>query len=167
MASRTPAFILKDVSLTAADGTRIGQCSEIVLPTPEKTVEEFRNAGMVKPREIPLGYNMTEATFTETAFDPDMLALLGFEGSERMIAYGYMRDADGTEHSARVEMIADVKRINPGTWASGQRASTEYGISVHELTLYVDDREIIHMGDFEVRVMGVTQDPGRRSALRL
>jgi len=169
MANNLPAYILKDASLVAADGNRIGQAMEITIPVLEKTMEEFRNAGMIKPREVTMGHEVTTCTFKETAFDPDMLRLYGLApgATHPMIALGYLESEDGREHAARFEMEAEVKKIDAGAWAPASKAETEYEVTVHSGALFVDDAEIIAFDDFTYRVGGVEQHPGRRAALRL
>lgn len=169
MADRRPSFIIKDCSLNLDGTQRIGQCASITIPVPEKTVETFRNAGMVKPREVMMGYEATTASFTETAFDPAAIRLFGVTpGRNRnIIAYGYAEDEDGTEHGARFEMVAELKKIDAGGWTPGDKSETEYDIAVHEGRLFIDDEEIFAFNDFEVSVGGVVQQPGRRTFLRL
>lgn len=168
MASRLPAYILTDVSLAAgAAGNRIGQVSEITIPVMAKTVESFRNAGMIKPREVVMGFETTTCQFTETAFDPDMLALFGIGAASSIIAYGALRSEDGTEHSARFEMVCDVKSVDPGSWSGATKAEVTYDVSVHSGVLYIDDDEVYAFDDFSVSIRGVEQMPGRRRALRL
>jgi len=169
MSNRLPAYILKDVTLVAADGNRSGQTMEITIPVMEKTMEDFRNAGMLKPREVSMGYEVTTCSFKETAFDPEMLQLYGI-GQGRaspLIAYGYMESEDGREHSTRFEMSVDVKKIDAGSWSPASKAETEYEVTVHSGVLYVDDAEVFAFDDFSMRIGGVEQRPGRRDALRL
>lgn len=169
MGNKLPAFIMTDCTLAVpgAGGNRIGQVSEITIPVMEKTIETFRNGGMIKPREVAMGYEITTASFKETALDPDMLQLYGFGNAESIIAYGSMRSEDGTEHAARFEMVCDVKSVDMGNWASAQKGEVSYGLSVHSGILYIDDAEVYAFDDFGVRVGGVEQFPGRRAALRL
>ena len=166
-----PAFILKDATIVANDRNRIGQASEIVIPVLEKTTEEARNAGMIKAREVFMGYEATRASFIETAFDPAMIALLGVGQNDKFIARGYLQSEDGTEHAARFEFFGDVLRMDPGTWQPGNRAQAEYEITVHSGSLFIEtngaDVEVFAFDDFSVRVMGREQMPGRRRALGL
>lgn len=166
-----PAYILCDCTLVTATGNRIGQVSEITIPVLEKTMEEIRNAGMIKPREVTMGWEVMTCAFKETAFDPDMLALFDINADSKIIARGYLRSEDGTEHAARFEMFADVKKIDAGSWATASKAEAEYEVTVHSGTLFVStggaDREILDFDDFSIRVNGVEQMPGRRGALGL
>ena len=166
-----PAYILKDATIVANDRNRIGQANEITIPVLEKTTEEMRNAGMLKPREVFMGYEATRASFKETAFDPAMIALLGVGQNDKFIARGYLQSEDGTEHAARFEFFGDVLKMDPGSWEPGSRAETEYEITVHSGTLFVEtngaEQEVFAFDDFSVRVMGTEQMPGRRRALGL
>ena len=168
MSKRIPAFVLKDCTIAAGEaGNRVGQASEITIPVLEKTMESFRNAGMVKPREVAMGYEVTTCQISESAFDPEMIKLFGLGAASRLIAYGYMEDEDGTEHAARFEMVADVKQIDPGSWSPASKSSTGYDTTVHEGKLFIDDEEIIAFTDTSFSVAGQEQRPGRRGALRL
>lgn len=167
--ARLPGFILKDVSLAVGNvGNRIGQVSEITIPVMAKTTEEFRNAGMIKPREIAMGLEATACQFQETAFDPAMLALFGVgKGSHDIIAYGYLESENGREHAARFEMTCMIKSADAGAWSPASKSSTTYEVAVHSGKLIIDDEEVYSFDDFGYRVGGVEQHPGRRSALRL
>lgn len=167
---RTPSFILKDATLAVGDvGNRVGQVSEITIPVMAKTMEEFRNGGMIKPREVAMGLEATTCSFQETAFDPDMLALFGIGagGNQNLIAYGYLESESGAEHAARFEMVCTVKSVDGGSWSPASRSTTTYEVAVHSGALIVDDEEVYSFDDFGYRVRGVEQRPGRRSALRL
>lgn len=167
MPNKLPSFILKDCTLLAAGDNRIGQVSEITIPVMAKTMEEFRNAGMIKPRMVTMGFEATSCSFKETAFDPDMLQLFGIGRDDKLIALGYMESEDGTQHAVRFEMRADVTEVNAGSWATAQKAETTYEVTVHEGALFVDDAEIYAFTDFEMRVGGQTQMAGRAGALAL
>lgn len=169
MAKRKPAYILKDCSLALEGDVRIGQTSSITIPVLERKMEEFRNSGMIKPREVAMGYNATRATFGETAFDPTVMTLYGITGgsNRNLIAYGYLESEDGREHAARFEMVADFVKIDAGQWQTGEKAETEYEVAVHEGRLIVDDNEIYAYDDFSIRINGVEQQPGRAGALRM
>ncbi len=168
MATRLPGYILTDCNLYIGSGvgSRLGQASEMTLPVLSKSFEDFRNAGMVKPREIPLGYEATTASFKETAYDPKVLAIFGYRNLS-VIVYGALRSEDGSDHSARFEMICDAKAVDAGSWVGGDKAETSYELAVHRGKLFVDEIEIYSFDDFDVSVMGKSLNPGRRQALRL
>lgn len=167
--SNIPAFVIKDCTFLADATNRIGQCSKITIPVLEKTMEEFRNAGMIKPREVPMGFETTTCQFEETAFDPQMLKLFDMGADELMIARGYMQSEDGTEHAARFEMYAEVKKIDAGDWSPASKATTNYDVTVHRGTLYIEtngqDEEVFRFTDHEMAIGGVVQNPGRARAL--
>lgn len=168
MASKLPAYILKRNTLVAGGANRIGQCSEITIPVLEKTMEAMRNAGMIKPRMIDLGLEATELAFKETALDPAMMALfLGNGPAQDIIAYGYLESEDGREHSARIEMVCDMTKMDFGNWAEGSKAENEFSATVHSYRFFIDDEEILAVDDFSLRVRGVEHQPGARRALRL
>lgn len=169
MANRLPAYILRDNSLSIEGNVRIGQVKEIVLPKLAETTEDMRNSGMMKPREVTLGYEKTEAEFKETALDPDVIKLFGLaDGTDKnVIAYGYLLGEDGVNSAARCEMVCRIKQIDLGTWANGNAAETSYGLAVHSVKLFVDDEELFSIDDFDILVGGQPLMPGRADALRL
>lgn len=169
MAKRLPAYILRDCSLAIEGDVRIGQCAEITLPKLAEQNEEMRNAGMIKPREVWLGFEKTEASFKETAFDPAVMKLYGVAGGadKTVIAYGYLMDEDGAEHAARLEMTCRIKVMDFGDWAAGEKAENQYELAVHSGQLFVDDEDIYAFSDFNASVGGQELMPGRADALRL
>ncbi|TFF20827.1 phage tail protein [Jiella endophytica] len=168
MASRKPAFIMKNCSLSIEGDVRIGQCKQITIPVLERKMEEFRNNGMIKPREVTMGYEVTRTTFTETAFDPDVISLFGLiNGHNRnIVAYGYLESEDGREHGAQYEMVADFIKQDFGDWEAGEQAEAEYELTVHSGRLVVDGRELYAYDDLDVTIGGVRQQPFKATALR-
>ncbi|MBX8827670.1 phage tail protein, partial [Ochrobactrum sp. SFR4] len=57
--------------------SKLGQIGDITPPVPQKKLEELRNAGMVKPREVMLGYEKLEFSFKMPSLDPQILTLFG------------------------------------------------------------------------------------------
>lgn len=170
MASRKPAFVLKNCSIAIEGDVRIGQAKTMTMPVLERKVEEMRNAGMIKPREVALGYEKTEASFTETAFDPGVMNVYGLRPNREtnLIIYGYLEDeGTGAEHAARCECVAMFKKMDAGDWTPGEAAETQYELAVHEFRLFVDDQIIYEVDDFSVSINGVTEHPGLADALRL
>ena len=169
MPGTLPAYILKDVTLFIDKDSKIGQTKEITLPVIEFKTEEMRNGGMIKPREVNMGLNTTEASFTLTGFDPAVLALYGIApgSAAPIIAYGYMQNEDGSSHSARCEMMAAPKKFDPGTWSSGEPMPVSTDWSVHSFRLFVDDELIASVDDFNAVIGGQEVFPGRADALRL
>ncbi len=166
--NRKPAYILKNCNLLVAGENRIGQCASITIPVPERQMEEFRNAGMIKPREVAMGYNVTTCTFREAALDPAVLKLFGIvTGNHPVIAYGYLEDEGGQEHHARFEMVADFKSQNGGDWTPGDKNEPEYELAVHEGRLVIDDEEIFAFDDFSFTINGKRQQAGMYAALRM
>lgn len=166
--SNLPAYILKDVSLFVDKESKIGQMDEFTIPVLEVEDEKIRNSGMIKPRSINMGYKETEFSLKSTAFDPQLLLLFGFApGVEKpIIAYGYLQDEDGTEHTARCEMLGYFKKFDPGKWKTGESAHLDGDYCVNSYRLFIDDELIAEVDDFDVLIGGVSATPGRKEALR-
>ena len=163
--SNLPAFVLKDMTVIAGGDNRIGQVGEITVPMPKKTTEEMRNGGMIKPREVVMGYEATSCEFKECGFDPAMISLFAIGGDDLLQARGYLQSEDGSEHSVLIEMTARQLGIDLGTWQSGQKTDGTYSFTVDEFRVLINGEEKIAMDDFTARVDGVEQFPGRRDAL--
>ncbi len=169
MPGTLPAYVVKDNTLFIDKDSKIGQVKELTLPVVEFKTEEMRNGGMIKPREVRMGLTVSNASFTLVGFDPQVLGLYGVApGTDKpIIAYGYLQDEDGTEHSARCEMMAAPKKFDPGTWTPGEPAPVETEWAANSYRLFVDDEEVAYVDDFTARFGGVEVFPGRTDALRL
>jgi len=164
-----PAYVLRNCTIFVDRDSKVGQASEITIPPLKVKYEEFRNAGMMKPRRVNLGYETLEMSFAMTAFDPATLKLFGLKpGVEKeFMATGALIDEDGTEHSAVCYMRGFLDGFDPGAWAPGEKASTEHTVSVHYVKLEVDGSPIVEADDFDVKIGGVSQTAGIRAALML
>lgn len=162
-------YVLRNCMLWADRVSKIGNVSEITVPVPETKVEEFRTAGMIRPREVNLGYEKTELGFKMPNLDPQMVALFGlFPGIEKeFMVTGALVDEDGTTHSAVAFMRGYIKKVDAGAWAPGEKAETEYSAAIHYVKLEVDGESLIEIDDFDIVIKGVSQYQGIRNALLL
>ena len=169
MSGTLPAYVVKDNTVFIDTDSYIGQVEELTLPVVEFKTEEMRNGGMIKPREVKMGLEMTSASFKLTGLLPEVLKLYGVApGSDvPIITYGYLQDEDGASHTARCEMMASPKKFDPGSWKPGDPAPVETEWSVNSFRLFVDDEEVAYVDDFTARFGGVDVFPGRADALRL
>lgn len=169
MASELPRLILRNATIFVDRNSRIGQAREITLPTPEVAVEEFRNAGMVKARDVNLGYSKLESSWVETAFDPAVLGLFGLApGIVRdFMVTGALVDEDGTVTNATAYKTGFLRQFDPGGWEPGSKAETTFNLSIHTFKLEIGGQTIIEMDDFDVKIRGVSQYQNIRAALLL
>lgn len=167
--SEMPGYILRNCTIFVDRISKVGQASEITLPVPEETVEEVRNAGMVMPIEVKLGYQKLEMGFKMTAFDPQTLVLFGLKPGvvKEFMATGALVDEDGTVHSAVAYMRGFLKKPDGGSWKPGEKSESDYAVSIRSYKLEIDGAPIIEMNPFEVKIGGVSQTKDIRSALLL
>lgn len=167
--SNLPSFILRDCMLWADRESKLGQIGDITPPVPQKKLEELRNAGMVKPREVMLGYEKLEFSFKMPSLDPQVLVLFGLRpGVENpFMITGALVDEDGTVHSAVLNIRGFLKQADAGSWKSGTLSESDYQVSVHYYKLEIDGVNLIEMDDFDVKINGVSQYGGIRNALLL
>lgn len=167
--SNLPGFILRDCMLWADRVSKLGQIGDITPPVPQKKLEELRNAGMVKPREVMLGYEKLEFSFKMPSVDPQVLTLFGLKpGSENpFMITGALVDEDGTVHSAVLNIRGSLKQADAGSWKTGDLSESDYQVSVNYYKLEVDGVNLIEMDDFDVKINGVSQYSGIRNALLL
>ncbi len=150
---------LRDCDLFADRVDKIGQVEEITVPVPEVKVEEIRNAGMVMPIEIAMGYEKPEMEFKMPSIDPQVIKLFGLKPGvlKEYMATGALVDEDGTVHSAVVFMRAFMKKADLGNWKPGEKADAGYMMSVREYNLEIDGNPIIKATPFDVEIGGVSQ----------
>lgn len=165
--SDMPRYILRNCTIFVDRVSKIGQASEITLPVPTEKLEEMRNAGMVMPIDIPLGYEKIEASFKMTGFDPQVIQLFGLAvGQEReYMVTGALAHEDGTIINATAYIRGRLTKNDHGTWQPGEQAENEYAITLRYYKLEVDGRVLLEMTPFEVTVGGVSQTGGIRAAL--
>ena len=167
--SELPRYILRNCTIWADRESKVGQASEITLPVPEEKLEEVRNAGMVMPIEVPLGYEKLEMSFKMTAFDPQVLKLFGLApGREKeFMVTGALVDEDGTVHSAVAYIRGRLKKADPGGWKPGDMAETDFEVAIRYYKLEIDGQQVVEMDPFEVSVGGSSQTGAQRAAMLL
>jgi hypothetical protein len=167
--SEQPRYLLRNCTIFVDRVSKVGQASEMTLPVPEETVEEIRNAGMVMPIEVKLGYQKLEMSFKMTAFEPDTLKLFGLKPGviKEFMVTGALVDEDGAAHSAVAYVRGFLKKGDAGSWKPGEKNESDYAVSIRSYKLEIDGNPIIEMDPFEVKIGGVSQTRDIRSALLL
>ncbi len=165
--SDMPRYILRNCTFFADRVSKIGQASEMALPVPAEKVEELRNAGMVMPIDIPMGYEKMEAGVKLSGFDPQMIVLFGLEiGAEReYMATGALGHEDGTVVNATAYIRGRLIKNDHGTWKPGEMSENDFSITCRYYKLEVEGRSLIEMTPFEVIVGGTSRTQSIRSAL--
>lgn len=167
--SNLPRYLLRNCMLWADRESQLGQVGDITPPALQEKMEEIRNAGMIKPREVSLGHEKLEFSFKMPAINPEIILLYGLKaGTETpFMITGALVDEDGTEHSAVLTIRGKLKGADMGTLKPGDMSETDLQCSVNYYKLEVDGDEIIEMDDFDLSVGGVSQYAGVRSSLLL
>jgi hypothetical protein len=166
--SELPRYILRNCTIFVDRISKIGQASEMELPVPKEKVEELRNAGMVMPIEVKLGYEKIDMKFKMTAFDPQVLKLFGLRigDTREFMITGALVDEDGTVHSAVAYARGFMREVKADSWKPGDKKNeNDYEVSVRSYKLEIDGNPIIEMDPFEVRIGGVSQTADIRRAL--
>lgn len=165
--SNLPRYLLRNCTLWADRESKLGQIGDITLPAPKVKTEEMRNAGMIKPREVNLGYEMIETGFKMPGLDPQVMKLFGLKpGSETLLMItGALVDEEGATHSAVAIVRGFMKEANNGDWKPGEVSENEFTFAVHYYKLEIDGNVIIEMDDFDVSIGGVSQYQDIRNAM--
>lgn len=165
----TPAYILRNCAFWANEDVKVGQTSDISINLPKEENEKFRNAGMIKNRSAPMGYEHDDLEFTMTAFDPETLKLMtGKPGTEHsFMVTGAHVDEDGQTHSAVYYIRGRLVAPDAGTWKPGAKAELKCTVVQNYAKLEIDGSEIFEIDDFEYSVGGVSQTGDIRAALLL
>lgn len=164
-----PRGILRDCMLWADRESMLGQIADITLPVPEAKRETMRNAGMIKERNVHMGYNALEMGFKMPGLEPQILKLFGLKPGvdTPFLITGATVDEDGTTHSAVVSIRGKMYKPDPGTWKGGDLSENDYAVDVNYYKLEIDGAPIYEMDDFEFSVGGVQQYGDIRNALLL
>jgi P2 family phage contractile tail tube protein len=169
MATNLARYLLRNCMLWADRTSQLGQVGDITPPAPAEKLEEMRNAGMIKPRKVKLGFEALEFSFKMPGLDPAIMKLFGLKpGTETpFMITGALVDEDGTEHSAVMTIRGFLYKPDAGSWKPGDMAENDYAVSVNYYKLEVDGDELLEMDDFDIKVGGVSQYQGIRNALLL
>lgn len=169
MASNMPGFILRNCTAWLDRVSKVGQIGDVTLPVPQMKVEEMRNAGMALPIEIGLGYEKMEASIKMPGLDPQVQKLYGLApGADTpLMITGAAVDEDGTVHSAVANLRGFAKQADPGNWKPGEMPENEIQFAIRQYKLEIDGNPIFEMDMFDVKIGGVSQYAGIRSALLL
>ncbi|WFS02765.1 phage major tail tube protein [Rhizobium tumorigenes] len=169
MANHLPSFLMRNCMLYVDRVNKIGQIGDITPPVPKKKMEEMRNAGMIKPRDIDLGYEKLEFSFKMPGLDPQIIKLFGLKpGVETLFMItGALVDEDGTEHSAVMTVRGNINSSHHGSWKPGDQAENNYQCSVNYYKLEIDGENVLEVDDFDVVSGGVSQYAGIRNSLLL
>lgn len=164
-----PRGIMRDCSLWANRESLLGQIGDITPPVLTQKREDMRNAGMPRPRKVALGYEATEFSFKMPGLIVPVLKLFGVApGVEHpFLITGAFVDEDGTVHSGVLSVRGRLGTADHGTWQPGELSENNYTVDCNYYKLEVDGEEIYEVSDFDVRVGGVSQYAGIRSALLL
>ena len=165
--SDMPRYILRNCTIFADRVSKIGQASEITLPVPTEKVEEMRNAGMVMPIDVPMGFEKPEASFKLSGFDPQTIVLFGLAvGVEKeYMVTGALAHEDGTIINATAYIRGRLIKNDHGSWKPGEAGENDFQITLRYYRLEVDGSTLIEMTPFEVSIGGVSQTSSIRAAL--
>ncbi|NIZ11093.1 phage major tail tube protein [Pseudooceanicola sp. HF7] len=165
----TPAYILRNAAMWLNEDVKVGQVSEMTVPPFRVKTETMRNAGMVMEREVPMGYERENAKFKMTALDPATVATInGMPGTNgTLMITGALVDEDGAVSNATVYMRGFLKEVDFGSWASGEKAETDYAFVWEYLKLEIGGATLIEADDFDVSINGTSQTGDIRAALLL
>jgi P2 family phage contractile tail tube protein len=165
--SDMPRYILRNCTIFADRVSKIGQASEITLPVPTEKLEEMRNAGMVMPIDVPMGYEKAEASFKLTGFDPQVIRLFGLAvGEEReFMVTGALAHEDGTVINATAYIRGRLMKHDPGAWKPGEAGENDFSITLRYYRLEVEGATLVEMDPFSVSIGGASQTAAIRSAL--
>lgn len=165
--SDMPRYILRNCTIFADRVSKIGQASEITLPVPTVKVEEIRNAGMVMPIDVNMGYEKIESSFKLTGFDPQAITLFGLAvGVEKeYMATGALAHEDGTIVNATAYLRGMLIKNDPGTWKPGEAGENDFSLTLRYYRLEVAGQTLVEMTPFDVSIGGVSQTNPIRAAL--
>lgn len=163
----TPAYILRNCAMWVNEDLKVGQVSEVTIPAFKVKTDTVRNAGMVRERQVALGYETDDVKFKMTGIDPNTLSnVVGKPGDERSIMVtGALVDEDGTSNNITVYMRGFFKQFDLGSWKPGDKNEPEYEFAWNSLNVEIGGQEIVKADDFDVSINGVSQTGDIRSLL--
>ncbi len=125
--------VLRGFSLFVDGDRYVGKIDELKLPQLEVVEEDFRAGGMDAPMPIDMGTNALRSEFTVSGVDRNVLSKFGLELGLRSVvtARGALQDpVTGLVKPVTAIMGGNIRKIDPGTWKAGERATLVVGMSL-------------------------------------
>jgi P2 family phage contractile tail tube protein len=164
--------VLRDFALFVDGDRYVGKIDELKLPQLEIVEEDFRAGGMDAPMPLDMGMNALKAEFTVSGVDRGVLSRFGLELGLRSVvtARGALQDpATGLVKPVVATMGGNVRKIDPGSWKAGERATIVVGMSLlhYKLTHTIPGLPLIEIDVINgARIInGVDQLIGIRAAI--
>lgn len=125
--------VLRDFALFVDGDRYVGKIEELKLPQLEIIEEDYRAGGMDTSMPLDMGMNPLKAEFTVAGVDRGVLSRFGLELGRRSIvtARGALQDpGTGFVKPITAVMTGNVRKIDPGSWKVGERATLSVGMSL-------------------------------------
>lgn len=160
--------ILKNFNTFVNGRGKAGVVEELELPDIDFKQDSFRAGGMDAETEIDMGQGAMSAKFTFCDPDPADLKLVGLTtgNSVRTTSRGsFVRDSDGERVAVVCELGGKFKKLNMGSWKSGEKAAMSYEMAVNYYRLNVGGEDVIEIDVLNMKrvIGGVDQLAGIRS----
>lgn len=169
MATNLPSWLMRNCTAFVDGVSKLGQISEIIIPVPAAKVEELRNTGMIRPREIHLGYEKMDMSLKLPGMDPQVWKLFGLKPGvdQQILVTGALVSEDGSTVNASLTVRGFFKSANGGGWKPGTLGENDHGFAVNYYKLEIAGESILEVDDFDVVVGGESQMSDIRQALLL
>lgn len=169
MTRKLPDYILRDCTAFIDGVSKVGQIGDVTVPGPSLKVEELRNAGMGKVREVHLGYEKLEMSLKLPGLDPQVWKLFGLKpGSDiQILVTGALVAEDGTSSAAALTVRGFFKSIGGGSWKPGAIGENDHNFAVNYYKLEIAGENVLEVDDYDVIVGGVSQRADILQALLL
>lgn len=167
MATILPRRVMRNCMMWADGTSLLGQMGDVTLPVPTVKTEDVRNAGMIMPIELMMGYEKLEWSFKMPGMDENVIALFGLApGTEKQfLITGALVDEDGTAVNATVTVRGMIKSADAGTWKPGDLSENNYSCSARYFKLEIDGHNVLEMDAYTIKVGGVDQNAKVNAAL--
>lgn len=169
MATNLPGWLMRNCMAFVDGVSKLGQIGEIIIPVPAAKVEEVRNAGMIRPREVLLGYEKMDMSLKLPGLDPQVWKLFGLKPGvdKQILVTGALVSEDGSTVNASLTVRGFFKSANGGNWKPGALGENDHGFAVNYYKLEIAGESILEVDDFDVIVGGESQMGDMRQALLL
>lgn len=167
--SDLPRMILRDATCWVDRVSQLGQMSEATIPLPKVKTDDMRNAGMIKARDVSMGFELDKLALKFTSFDPQVMAMSGLKPGvekEYMITGAHV-DETGVTHSTVCYIRGRMMEPNADAWTPGEKSENDFSIAIDYMKIEQDGTPIYEIDDFDYKVKGVSQIGDIRNALLL
>ena len=134
-------YIVQAFTLYVDGFGKAGSGEKCSLPKIKKVTEKFRGGGMLAARNVAMGYDAFQISYSLSAFDPQVLSKGGLYVGNKTFSHsirGYLDGDSNAQHTVVFQSSGEIAELDPGDWDAGKKAMLKATVDLISFTLSID-----------------------------